>query len=399
MSTSAGADDGDDNMCTAWTLDDDRHLFEAMERGTGVVEIATALKRGISGVNARMKKIKDTKSTAYQRLFPSLDDDETGNAKDGGLRPFNEVLGRILYDPSLSLTDFSFVYLDREEGQVQRCLADSNDSVKGKERMLVKALPEHRIQRLSYRGRVLWCKATRLDLVLGSAGGAKLDEALASHEAWAAEQQSSSLAAASAKVLLFCDLDGVLADFDAGCVRIFGKKPEEVAKRQLWPAIARQTSDGGFFDSLPWMDRGRLLWAAIAPFGPTILTGTPTGGWAAPQKQRWCARELGPHVPVITCMSKDKCKYVAAAERSDEAGAERTATTEDAAGQRPASSVSILIDDREIARAPWEAAGGIFVHYHPDRLAEALEELRLHLPSLVVPELAGGSVDESVFGL
>lgn len=408
MSTSA-EDGEDDNMCTAWTLEDDRHLFEAMERGVDPVEIATALRRGLSGVNARMRKIKDMKSTAYQRLFaaaPASHDEASSasSAKDGGLRPFNEVLGRILYDPSLTLSDFSFIYLDREEGEVQRCAADSNDSVKGKERMLIKALPEHRIQRLLYKGRVLWCKATRLDLVLGSAGGAKLDDTLATHDAWAAQQQTSQASAACAKVHLFCDLDGVLADFDAGCVRIHGKKPEEVSKRLLWPSIARQTTNGGFFDSLPWMERGQVLWAAIAPFGPTILTGTPTGGWAAPQKQRWCARELGPAVPVITCMSRDKYKFIVPPEAASEttkaaAVGEEEGEGGEAEGQRhPVASTSILIDDREIARAPWEAAGGVFVHYHPDRLSEVLAELQAFFPSLVVPELPV-SVDESVFGV
>jgi hypothetical protein len=39
--------------------------------------------------------------------------------------------------------------------------------VKGQERMLMKALPEHRIEYVKYRERLVWDKHLRLDLVFG----------------------------------------------------------------------------------------------------------------------------------------------------------------------------------------------------------------------------------------
>ena len=40
--------------------------------------------------------------------------------------------------------------------------------------------------------------------------------------------------------------------------------------------------------------------------GANILTGLPLGAWAPEPKKRWVARMLGAHVPVVTCMSRDK---------------------------------------------------------------------------------------------
>jgi len=130
---------------------------------------------------------------------------------------------------------------------------------------------------------------------------------------------------------IFCDLDGVLCDFDAGCLAATGKLPYV----QMWSILARTPN---FYGSLPWMSDGKVLWDAIAPLQPTILTGIPRGKWAETQKQEWCTRELGPSVAVICCKTIDKHTF---GKRGD-----------------------ILIDDRpEKAREPWESIGGVFVHH------------------------------------
>ncbi|HKJ86866.1 MAG TPA: hypothetical protein VKA06_12370, partial [Spirochaetia bacterium] len=85
---------------------------------------------------------------------------------------------------------------------------------------------------------------------------------------------------------------------------------------------------------------------------PTILTGLPLGRWAEPQKRAWCARELGPEVPVITCMSRNK------AVRAREA-------TSDA-------ETPVLVDDRDWLRESWEEMGGVFVH-HTDAVTSVEE--------------------------
>jgi hypothetical protein len=133
---------------------------------------------------------------------------------------------------------------------------------------------------------------------------------------------------------LFLDLDGVLADFDHGVATITGKRPEDLPRKTMWAALARAPA---FFDTLEFMHDAEVLWRFCAPHRPTILTGLPIGAWAPEQKRRWVARMLGAHVPVITCMSRDKPRWSAPGH--------------------------VLVDDREEAAAGWEAKGGTFIHH------------------------------------
>ena len=55
------------------------------------------------------------------------------------------------------------------------------------------------------------------------------------------------------------------------------------------------------------------------------------------QKKRWVARMLGAHVPIITCISRDKPRW--------------------------SGPGHVLVDDRASAREGWERKGGTFVHH------------------------------------
>lgn len=146
---------------------------------------------------------------------------------------------------------------------------------------------------------------------------------------------------------LFLDLDGVLADFGAHVAALFGRTPHAMAPRELWQRAARTP---GFFETMPMTLDGRKLWEFCAPFEPHILTGLPRGSWAEAQKRRWVARHLGPDVPVLTCLSRDKCTFAAPGD--------------------------VLVDDTLRYAHLWEAAGGIFVrHVSATRSIEALRQL------------------------
>lgn len=147
---------------------------------------------------------------------------------------------------------------------------------------------------------------------------------------------------------LFVDLDGVLADFDAGVEEVTGKLPSEQSPKAMWPRLARTQ---GFYANLDWMPDGRTLWERVARHDPIILTGLPLGKWARPQKLEWCSRELGADVEVLTCMSRDKAKV--ARERSE--------------------GTPVLIDDRDKFRDKWVEMGGIFIHHKS--AAESISEL------------------------
>jgi hypothetical protein len=93
----------------------------------------------------------------------------------------------------------------------------------------------------------------------------------------------------SAAFRIFCDLDGVLVDFDAGVVKLCGKPPSQISSGLLWSSIAKAGTS--FFEDLPWCTDGLELWNAIRPYRPTILTGVSRAAVAA-DKAAWCKREL-----------------------------------------------------------------------------------------------------------
>ena len=150
---------------------------------------------------------------------------------------------------------------------------------------------------------------------------------------------------------LFLDADGVLADFDAGARDLLGgMTPRQFearySKREFWRRLANHPD---FYATLPLMADARLLFDAVEHLKPTILTGLPLGNWAAPQKVRWAAEHF-PGTPIITCMARDKYRYMAKGD--------------------------VLVDDREDHRSKWEDAGGIFVtHENAERSLAALRKI------------------------
>lgn len=143
-------------------------------------------------------------------------------------------------------------------------------------------------------------------------------------------------------VQLFLDCDGVLADFDSTAERLLGLPSRQAEKAlgsdEFWRRI-RTTSN--FFRNLPLLPDAMELYRSVSHLHPIILTGCPQGGWAEKQKEDWAAHYF-PGVPLIACLSKDKCLYLK--NRGD-----------------------VLVDDYLRYKLQWERAGGIFVHHHSAR--------------------------------
>lgn len=124
---------------------------------------------------------------------------------------------------------------------------------------------------------------------------------------------------------------------------------------------------------------GRELWNIIAPLKPTILTGIPMNGesWAAKQKVQWCARQLGPEIPVICCMSRDKYLYVT---NDSPAGADLSGFSsrwaENPCFSSLLSSKAVLIDDRPKNGRSWKGAGGLFVLHREGDVQGSLTALQ-----------------------
>lgn len=153
---------------------------------------------------------------------------------------------------------------------------------------------------------------------------------------------------------LFLDCDGVLADFDAGVETLLGMSPREYERRHsrgaFWAKLAKAPD---FYARLPLIADARTLFDAVKHLHPTILTGLPLGKWAAPQKVAW-AEEHFPGVPVITCMARDKHRFM--------------------------DPGDVLVDDRENHRAAYEAHGVRFVHHRHAK--DSLRQLAEIFPSV-----------------
>lgn len=137
---------------------------------------------------------------------------------------------------------------------------------------------------------------------------------------------------------IFCDLDGVLADFDQGFIDVMGKPIDTCLpgdKKIFWSRIA---SKSDYWFGLPPKEDYLELWDNIKEYNPIILTGAPYSGFrnAEQGKTLWCKSHLEENVQVAVVITKDKPKYL------------------NAPGD-------ILIDDNEKNCKAWEEAGGVAI--------------------------------------
>ena len=175
-----------------WSLEDDKILHN--NRHLSPVLLASMLGRGMHGVEARMKKLTNVDSTAYRRLFGGEDIQNTDTEENisNKLTPVKEVLRRIQWDPTLPASSFSIIHYDRVEDTLcETPFEAENDSISGKERQFVFALPEHRIEAVKYLDRIVWNKELRLDSVFGSMNGKgeTIDKVIENYDDWKREKE------------------------------------------------------------------------------------------------------------------------------------------------------------------------------------------------------------------
>jgi hypothetical protein len=105
---------------------------------------------------------------------------------------------------------------------------------------------------------------------------------------------TDSDASSSSQYKIFCDLDGVLVDFDQGVRTLLdGKGPDDVPPSLMWGRIAQCD----FYTHLPWMDDAKSLWNELKSLpNVDILTGVPRYKRSKGEKFEWCRRELGVEV-------------------------------------------------------------------------------------------------------
>jgi 5'-nucleotidase len=140
---------------------------------------------------------------------------------------------------------------------------------------------------------------------------------------------------------LFLDLDGVMADFDAGFYNLFRRPPNSLPDDDMWALINAQPA---FFYDLPMCAGALQFFCEISHFRPIVLTACPKLAYqrVAIQKRDWVHKYLGANVLVLPVMGRHNKKLFL-----QQAG-------------------DILIDDWAENCKGWAKAGGIAIHHQGD---------------------------------
>ena len=150
---------------------------------------------------------------------------------------------------------------------------------------------------------------------------------------------------------IYCDMDGVLADFESGYEELTGidLKGEFKKGDDFWDPI--KIAGVGFWAGLKWMPGGQELWDYLKPFNPQLLS--------APSREQ--SSRIGKHVWVKHKIPGTKLILRYASQK-----------------QQLATPESILIDDRQVNIDQWEAAGGIgILHTSTANTIQQLQKLGL----------------------
>jgi FMN phosphatase YigB (HAD superfamily) len=138
------------------------------------------------------------------------------------------------------------------------------------------------------------------------------------------------------KYKIYCDMDGVLTDFDKAYYDLTGIdiKNQFHNGPDFWEPINK--AGVKFWLNMDWMGDGKRLWSYIGKYGPKILSAPSKKVESRIGKFRWLEREL-PGVELILKYASDK------KDLSD--------------------PESILIDDRIDNIIGWREKGGIGIHH------------------------------------
>ena len=149
---------------------------------------------------------------------------------------------------------------------------------------------------------------------------------------------------------IYCDMDGVLVDFDKGYYNLTGTEASfDTDPKQFWDPITK--AGAAFWIKLPWMPDGKQLWNYIKQYNPDLLSAPSREESSKMGKRIWVKREL-PGAKLILRSADRKQEF--------------------------ATPNSILIDDRADNIQRWKDAGGIgIVHTSAADTIQQLKDLGL----------------------
>ena len=151
---------------------------------------------------------------------------------------------------------------------------------------------------------------------------------------------------------IFCDLNGVLMDFNARFEYYTGLEPEVYKQLNgvgpFWKLINDRVGDD-FWEGIDWAPGGKSLWELIKNYSPILLTSPSRHNYAVKGKTDWVLDNLG--TDRITFCAADKkhsfCK-----------------------------DTYILIDDREDVIRKWKNTGGIGILCKNNNMTPVINTLK-----------------------
>jgi len=152
---------------------------------------------------------------------------------------------------------------------------------------------------------------------------------------------------------IYCDMDGVLTDFESRFDHYSGMTPKEYENKYgtagFWNLIDVEVGVK-FWAGMPWMPQGQQLWNFISPYNPDLLTSPSRDNNSRLGKNIWVKNHLNPKPKVIFAYSKDKQRY--------------------------ANENSILIDDKKSNINEWAASGGIAIRCKDGDVTTVINKLK-----------------------
>jgi Fe-Mn family superoxide dismutase len=174
------------------------------------------------------------------------------------------------------------------------------------------------------------------------------------------------------KYVIFCDMDGVLVDFDEGYKELTGvttQHADSQGKNEFWSLFRdslknKDISERSYWANLDWMSDGKQLWDYISPYNPYVLTA-PSVNFDIPFEERYKMENnesmQGKTEWVQRLPNMKKIYFRSAGRKADFAGPNK-----------------ILIDDRKDTIDKWNANGGIgILHTSTANTIKQLQDLGL----------------------
>ena len=158
----------------------------------------------------------------------------------------------------------------------------------------------------------------------------------------------------SIKYTIYCDMDGVLTDFEERFEHYSGyDSPQTYEKKfgakAFWELVDEEIGEV-FWSKMKWMNNGKVLWDYIKGYSPEILTTPSLNKVSRDGKRKWIDENVSSSQIIHFSPSTGKQNY--------------------------AHSKAILIDDKKSNIEEWRAAGGIAIRCLRGNVAPVLRKLK-----------------------